>query len=73
MIAELSRLFQLQPGDIIMTGTPAGIGPGTLSLIFDHCYYYYEARSRPPSLIIIVNLCQESYFAVFAQIVFIMR
>ena len=26
MIAELSRLFQLQPGDIIMTGTPAGIG-----------------------------------------------
>jgi len=26
MIAELSRLFQLQPGDIIMTGTPAGVG-----------------------------------------------
>ena len=25
MIAELSRLFKLQPGDIIMTGTPAGI------------------------------------------------
>ena len=25
MIAELSRLFKLQPGDIIMTGTPAGV------------------------------------------------
>ena len=24
MIAQLSCLFQLQPGDLIMTGTPAG-------------------------------------------------
>jgi fumarylpyruvate hydrolase len=26
-IAHLSRLFQLAPGDAIMTGTPAGVGP----------------------------------------------
>lgn len=27
MIAYLSRLFTLTPGDIIMSGTPAGVGP----------------------------------------------
>lgn len=27
MIAILSRLFELRPGDLIMTGTPAGVGP----------------------------------------------
>ncbi len=27
VIAELSRLFELRAGDIIMTGTPAGVGP----------------------------------------------
>jgi fumarylpyruvate hydrolase len=27
VIAELSKLFTLAPGDIIMTGTPAGVGP----------------------------------------------
>ena len=27
IIAELSRLFVLQPGDLILTGTPAGVGP----------------------------------------------
>ncbi|MFT5499876.1 MAG: fumarylpyruvate hydrolase [Woeseiaceae bacterium] len=26
-IAELSTLFRLQPGDLIFTGTPAGVGP----------------------------------------------
>ena len=26
MISYLSSLFTLQPGDIIMTGTPAGVG-----------------------------------------------
>ncbi|MGO8197633.1 fumarylacetoacetate hydrolase family protein, partial [Rhizobium ruizarguesonis] len=26
IIAELSKLFTLAPGDIIMTGTPAGVG-----------------------------------------------
>jgi fumarylpyruvate hydrolase len=26
-IAALSRLFRLAPGDLIMTGTPAGVGP----------------------------------------------
>jgi fumarylpyruvate hydrolase len=27
VIAELSRLFELKPGDLIFTGTPAGVGP----------------------------------------------
>lgn len=27
IIAHLSRLFELQAGDIILTGTPAGVGP----------------------------------------------
>ena len=29
IIAELSRLFTLAPGDIIMTGTPSGVGAVT--------------------------------------------
>ena len=27
LIAEISRIFSLQPGDIVSTGTPAGVGP----------------------------------------------
>lgn len=27
LIAEISRTFSLQPGDIVSTGTPAGVGP----------------------------------------------
>ena len=27
LIADLSTLYTLQPGDLIMTGTPAGVGP----------------------------------------------
>ena len=27
IIHELSRLWTLQPGDVIFTGTPAGVGP----------------------------------------------
>jgi fumarylpyruvate hydrolase len=27
IIAHLSRLFELRPGDLIMTGTPSGVGP----------------------------------------------
>ena len=27
IVAELSTLFELQPGDLIYTGTPAGVGP----------------------------------------------
>lgn len=29
IIAELSKLFILAPGDVIMTGTPAGVGAVT--------------------------------------------
>ena len=27
ILADLSRLYRLHPGDLIMTGTPAGVGP----------------------------------------------
>jgi fumarylpyruvate hydrolase len=27
VIANLSTLFELQPGDLIYTGTPEGVGP----------------------------------------------
>jgi len=27
IIVELSRLYELQAGDLIFTGTPAGVGP----------------------------------------------
>jgi fumarylpyruvate hydrolase len=27
LVAHLSTLYRLQPGDVIMTGTPAGVGP----------------------------------------------
>ena len=27
MIAYLSEFFELQPGDLIMSGTPEGVGP----------------------------------------------
>jgi fumarylpyruvate hydrolase len=27
IVAQLSSLFELRPGDLIMTGTPAGVGP----------------------------------------------
>lgn len=27
IVAELSKLFRLTPGDLILTGTPAGVGP----------------------------------------------
>lgn len=27
LIADLSRLYHLEPGDLVMTGTPAGVGP----------------------------------------------
>lgn len=27
IIAELSKLFELEPGDLVFTGTPAGVGP----------------------------------------------
>ncbi len=27
IIAQLSKFFRLEPGDLIFTGTPAGVGP----------------------------------------------
>jgi fumarylpyruvate hydrolase len=27
IVADLSKFYHLRPGDLIMTGTPAGVGP----------------------------------------------
>ncbi len=27
LLADISRVFTLLPGDVVMTGTPAGVGP----------------------------------------------
>jgi fumarylpyruvate hydrolase len=27
ILVELSTLYELQPGDLVFTGTPAGVGP----------------------------------------------
>ena len=27
LLSELSSLFELKPGDLVFTGTPAGVGP----------------------------------------------
>ena len=27
LLAEMSRHFTLEPGDVVLTGTPAGVGP----------------------------------------------
>jgi 2-keto-4-pentenoate hydratase/2-oxohepta-3-ene-1,7-dioic acid hydratase in catechol pathway len=27
LLAEISTVFTLQPGDVVLTGTPAGVGP----------------------------------------------
>jgi fumarylpyruvate hydrolase len=37
VIAELSKLFTLAPGDLIMTGTPAGVGPVVRGDIMSGC------------------------------------
>ena len=44
IIRELSKSFQLKPGDLIMTGTPSGVGPvvpgdrlvGTIDGLVEH-------------------------------------
>jgi 2-keto-4-pentenoate hydratase/2-oxohepta-3-ene-1,7-dioic acid hydratase in catechol pathway len=30
LLVYISQFFTLQPGDIVLTGTPAGVGPLTL-------------------------------------------
>lgn len=50
MIAYLSQYFRLQPGDLIMTGTPAGVGPLKLGDSVD-----IECGDLPPCAFTIVE------------------
>lgn len=56
MISEMSYWFSLQPGDIILTGTPAGVGPllsgDRLSLCLDQHFSVQSQVSTAPGLAI---------------------
>ncbi len=39
ILAELTELFTLEAGDIIMTGTPKGVGPFSVGDVFHGCIY----------------------------------
>ena len=43
VLAHLSRLFRLEPGDLVFTGTPAGVGPITAGDSIEAC-----AADLPP-------------------------
>ena len=52
LISEMSQSFTLLPGDIVLTGTPAGVGPllpndnVTLSLKNDNMQYQFKSEVR---------------------------
>jgi 2-keto-4-pentenoate hydratase/2-oxohepta-3-ene-1,7-dioic acid hydratase in catechol pathway len=54
MISEMSDWFSLQPGDIILTGTPAGVGPlitgDQLQLTLDNHFSVQSQVSHTPAL-----------------------
>lgn len=56
MISEMSQWFSLQPGDIILTGTPAGVGPllvGDRLQLSLHGYFSVQSQvSSTPALAI---------------------
>jgi fumarylpyruvate hydrolase len=37
IVEHLSRFYRLGPGDLIMTGTPAGVGPVAPGDVIDGC------------------------------------
>jgi fumarylpyruvate hydrolase len=49
LIAYMSAIFTLQPGDVILTGTPAGVGPlerdDQLKAVLDH-QFSFESEVR---------------------------
>ena len=56
MISEMSYWFSLQPGDIVLTGTPAGVGPllcgDQLQLTLDNYFSVQSLVSDIPALAI---------------------
>ena len=54
MISEMSYWFSLQPGDIVLTGTPAGVGPllvgDQLALSLDNYFSVQSQVSQSPAL-----------------------
>ncbi len=54
MISEMSYWFSLQPGDIVLTGTPAGVGPllvgDQLALSLDNYFSVQSQVSQNPAL-----------------------
>ncbi len=54
MISEMSFWFSLQPGDIVLTGTPAGVGPlfvgDQLTLSLDNYFSVQSQVSHTPVL-----------------------
>ncbi|MCB1821272.1 MAG: fumarylacetoacetate hydrolase family protein, partial [Candidatus Competibacteraceae bacterium] len=46
LMAYMSTHFSLQPGDVVLTGTPAGVGPLTSGdvLILNLAGYEFSAR-----------------------------
>lgn len=56
MISEMSYWFSLQPGDIVLTGTPAGVGPllvgDQLQLKLDNYFSVQSQVSSSPALAI---------------------
>lgn len=54
MISEMSYWFSLQPGDIVLTGTPAGVGPllvgDHLALSLDNYFSVQSQVSQNPAL-----------------------
>lgn len=54
MISEMSYWFTLQPGDIVLTGTPAGVGPllvgDQLQLTLDNHFSVQSQVSHTPAL-----------------------
>lgn len=50
LIADASRYFTLEPGDIVLTGTPAGVGPlepgDALDMEIEHVGHYQSTVAR---------------------------
>ena len=50
LIADASRYFTLEPGDIVLTGTPAGVGPlepgDALEMEIEHVGKYTSSVAR---------------------------
>lgn len=39
LLAYISAVFTLQPGDLVLTGTPAGVGQVLLNIIYIYIYF----------------------------------